>query len=306
MSSSERRPAGGPRKIPEKLPEIETIQYGEKLGQGHFSEVYEGVYKNEFPVAIKVIERGSDHLISTEIQLLQDLRGLPHIVQLYEVIHKENTVLVFELVKSLDTDDFFDELTPKRLKFCLKALCTALQAAHRKGVVHRDIKLENVMISEDFSDLKVIDWGCGTYITDSMSPKAGSRTVRSPEMLLGYRGYGSAGDCWAVGAFIYDVLTDGRIPWKAKSSPEALGKMSTIFGGSALFGLAKKLDIDVDEQAAALMNHHAKHTIDSFFSEDCSDLVDDNLVDLMHHLLEIDPSKRYTMDQALGHPYFTS
>ena len=104
-SQGKRRPAGGVRRIPKTLPVIDGLKFSEKIGQGHFSEVYEGMYKEKTPVAIKLIERGSEHLISLEVELLEKLRGLPNIVQLFEVIKKENTVLVFELVNSLDIDD---------------------------------------------------------------------------------------------------------------------------------------------------------------------------------------------------------
>ncbi|EAX88822.1 CAMK family protein kinase [Trichomonas vaginalis G3] len=301
---SHRRSTSGPRKIPDRLPDIPSIRFYQKLGQGHFSEVYEGLYKDKIPAAIKVIERGSSHLISTEVQLLQDLRNLPHIIQLFEVIHDENTVLVFELVKSLDIDDFFDYLTPHKLKTVLKYLIIATNEAHKKGIVHRDIKLANIMITEDFSDLKLIDWGCGTYITDSMSPKAGSRTVRSPEMLLGYRAYGTGGDCWAIGTFIFDILTDGQIPWKAKTSSEVLIHMSRIFGGDNLCDLAYKLDIEPEREFRKRMRREPTRTLESYFDSNCRDLVDDQLVDLMKKLLTIDPAKRYTTDQALNHPYF--
>lgn len=300
---SRRRPAGGPRKIPDKLPEIEGLKYGEKLGEGHFSEVYEGTYKGE-EVAIKVIERGSDHLISTEIGLLQELRGSPNIIQFYEMFKLENTVLIFELVKSLNPDDFFDYLTPETLKFVVKSLCTATQAAHMKGIVHRDIKLANIMVGKKFTDLKLIDWGCGTKCSDSMSPKAGSRTVRSPEMLLGYRGYRTAGDCWAVGVFIYEIMTGSYIPWKAKTSVDALFKMAKIFGGKNLLDIAGNYDIEIDEVLLELDKIRAQETLETHFSEDCADLADPLLIDLMKKLLELDPAKRYNMDQALSHPYF--
>jgi serine/threonine protein kinase len=52
-------------------------------------------------VAIKVIERGSERLVAAEIAFLQRLRGLPHIIQLLQVITQDHTFLVFELCKGM-------------------------------------------------------------------------------------------------------------------------------------------------------------------------------------------------------------
>lgn len=305
MSSGRRRkPAGGPRKQLETLPTIDGLEFGKKLGQGHFSEVYEGIYKGKYPAAIKVIERGSSHLIELEIELLKKLKGQPHIIQLYEVINDETTILVFELVKSLSIDDFFDGLTSKNLKYIIRWLIEATHAAHKKGILHRDIKLGNIMITDDYHDLKLIDWGCGCYISDSMSSKAGSRTCRSPEMLLGYRNYGTGGDVWAIGCFIFYILTDSVIPWKARTSEDVIVALSKIYGSKPFLNLAEKYDLVIDELLIKKMSRKPRKTLEAYFDENCSDLVDPNLVDLMKKLLTIDPEERITLPEALEHPYF--
>jgi casein kinase II subunit alpha len=299
-----RKPAGGARRVPKELPTIEGLKFMEKIGQGHFSEVYNGIYKGKTPVAIKLIERGSEHLISLEIELLEKLKGLSNIVQLFEVVRKENTILIFELVNSLDIEDFFDELDSDRLKWLIKNLLIAAKGAHSKGIVHRDIKLGNIMVSEDFTQFRLIDWGCGAYVTDYMSSKAGSRTCRSPEMLLGCTNYGTACDDWAVGAFIFFILTDGELPWKAKTSSEALIKMSKIFGGENILKLAEKYSLEAEDDVINKMYKKPKRSFEYYFAKSCDDLVDPKLVDLMKKLLTLDPENRYTIDDALNHPYF--
>ena len=306
MSSGQRkrRPAGGPRKVPKELPVIECLEFYEKIGQGHFSEVYRGRYRGQIPVAIKLIERGSEHLIQTEIQILEDLRGQPNIVQLFEVIHEDWTILVFELVSTLSLDDFFDELDAPRLKWVIHNLCIATKAAHSKNIVHRDIKIGNVMISEDFKSLRLIDWGCGSYINDNMSSKAGSRSVRSPEMLLGLKDYGTGCDNWAVGIFIFYILTDGEIPWKCRTNSETLIAMSKVFGGNNIKALASKLHLRVEDDVRTLMKAEPNRTFEHYFADSCEDLLDPKLIDLMKKLLVLDPENRFTMEDALNHPYF--
>lgn len=270
MSSSPRekkkkkRPAYGERRILEELPEIEDLEFGDCIGQGHFSHVYNGMYHGNTPVAIKVIERGSERLIATEVHLLQILQGAPHIIQLLEVIEKENTLLIFELLSGLDVDDVFDKITLRRFRFLLKSLLEALAAAHSRGIVHRDVKLGNILVAPHFRDVKLIDWGCGCEISDSMSSKAGSRQCRPPEMLLGFRDYGGSCDIWAVGVFIVFMLTGGVIPWKARTSNEALAIMSEYFGADPIRNMAQKYDLEIPEELEENLSTETRPLEDTF------------------------------------------
>ena len=133
------------------------------------------------------------------------------------------------------------------------------------------------MVNESFTELRLIDWGCGAYISEKMSSKAGSRTCRSPEMLLGCSDYGTGCDNWAVGAFIFFILTDGELPWKAKTSTEALIKMSKIFGGDNIINLAEKLDLEVDEELLKKMTPKPTRSFEHYFSKTCDDHVDPKL-----------------------------
>jgi serine/threonine protein kinase len=175
-----------------ELPPVSFLTYGKCLGSGHFSHVYEGTYRETHPAAIKVIERGSERTVEKEIAILTRLRGLPHIIQLYEVINVSCTLLVFELLNGIDPETYYRDITLDRFRHVLRSLLTALKAAHDAGIVHRDVKLGNILISEDWNDVRLIDWGCGCEISDHMSHRAGSRSVRSIEMFLEYDGYGTA------------------------------------------------------------------------------------------------------------------
>ena len=296
-------PPYGERKILEKIPDIPYLKFGKIIGRGNFSHVYKGLYKDKYKVAIKVIERGSERMLETEIELLEDLRGAPHIVQLYEVLKEPQTMLVFERVKNIDRDIFYDYLTLDQVRFLLKCLFQALEAAHKLEIVHRDVKLGNILITPDFSDVKLIDWGCGTYISDSMSSKAGSRSCRPPEMLLGYRNYGEKCDIWAMGILILMLLSDGTLPWKARNSNKSLSVLASYFGGKELYEITNRLHLPNDELPFNI-EQPAQHTIESVFSEDFEDLFDPDLIDLMHQCLNLDLEKRPTATQALKHKFF--
>ena len=295
----------GERKVLQELPQVDSLQFGEVLGFGHFSHVYSGIYKNKYEVAIKVIERGSKRLVQKEIDLLEKLRGLPNIIQLFEVIDtEETTLLVFERCHSISSAEFFDTVTLPRFKHVLRCLFTALQAAHEHGIVHRDVKLGNIMISPDYSTVKLIDWGCSSIIKDKMSSKAGSRTCRSLEMLLGYEGYETAGDMWSMGSFIYYVLCGGVLPWREPNSWLTIVKLASYFGRRNTLELANFLNCKLPEDVVEAIHKATPTRLSANYSEKMKDLQDPNLIDLMQHLLNIHYENRYSAEDALNHPFF--
>jgi serine/threonine protein kinase len=295
----------GERRTMQQLPKIDYLQFGPIIGFGHFSHVYEGLYRNKFLAAVKVIERGSERLVEREIEILARLRHIPHIIQLYEVIQEENYLLVFELFKGMDQEAFFEEVTVDRLRFVLQCLFRALKFAHRNNIVHRDIKLGNILVSTDWQDVKLIDWGCGCEIKDRLSAKAGSRTVRSPEMLMGYGAYGIMGDMWAMGALIYYILCGGDIPWKAATSGETIALMASFIGRRKTFELAKHYGYVMTPELEEDVRSAVPRKWRDSYSPDLGHLRDPDLIDLMHRLLCPDMEDRLTAEQALDHGFFT-
>lgn len=292
-----------PKKRLEVLPKIEGLEYGKCIGEGFFSRVFSGHYNGQ-KVAIKVIERGSDESIRHEISILEVLKGANHIVQLLNVFETEATILVFEYVPSISKNHFYARLSASRIRRVLKKLLEATAAAHERNVIHRDIKYGNIMVLPHYAGVKLIDWGCAENVSDDMETKAGSRWCRSPEMLLGYRSYGKAGDMWAIGVFIFEILTKGKIPWKANTTPLLLQKLTPYFGGKSFMELAEKLKLELSESIINSIQTEKTKSLSSAFSHSMNELADDRLISLMNSLLQVDPSKRPTAQEALAHSYF--
>jgi hypothetical protein len=87
------------------LPQIPHLTFGECVGAGNFSQVYAGTYQGR-PSAIKIIERGSDRAVEHEIVILSALSGGPHIIQLYEAISTETTLLIFRFSREYQSTNF--------------------------------------------------------------------------------------------------------------------------------------------------------------------------------------------------------
>ena len=292
-----------PRKQFDSIYNIKNLIIKDRIGQGHFSEVFSGFYKDN-PCAIKVIERGNENVISTEIQILNKLKGCPNIIDLIDVINDETTIIIFELVDSIKIDDFYKKVTPLTLKLFLHNILEALNFAHINGIIHRDVKMGNILISKDLKKIKLIDWGCGTFISHSMSSRAGSRTIRSPEMLLGFKDYSYYGDSWAFGVLILSILTKGIIPWKKQSSEENLISLSKYFGSKKIKKLSLLIELPIQSNLMSELYVSPKFNLNDLFDESMNNLINSDLLDLMDSFLEINFQKRISPKDALNHKYF--
>lgn len=335
------------RKVIDHFPDIDYLKINECIGKGTFSHVYKGIYHEKDQVAIKIIDRGSDFLINNEIEILTKLKGLPYIIQLYEVIYsdqfendedsrngKDNensndenisksasnehqtthlkpstfsklALLVFEYLDGINGLSLYQSFSLDQIKILLRSILEALSAAHDLGVVHRDVKLSNIFILKNFSEVKLIDWGCAAFVNECMSSKSGSRECRPPEMLLGYQNYGCGCDIWALGIVILFILTGGIVPWKARTSGITLIKMSEYVGGNCLIEYAKKLNIEVDLSISEKFYDEPQRSIESDFNESLSkDILNDDLIKLMKKCLTIDYKLRPTAKDLLESPFF--
>jgi serine/threonine protein kinase len=295
-STSERRAV--------RLPDVPYLTFGACLGEGHFSHVYQGFYHETRPAAIKVIERGSERIVEKEIDLLTRLRGLPHIIQLYEVIRSDGTLLVFELLNDMDESAYYENITVDRFRHVLRCLLVALKSAHDAGVVHRDVKLGNILISPDWAEVRLIDWGCGCLISDHMSHRAGSRSIRSIEMLMGYDGYGTGADMWAVGVLILTTLCGGDHPWRCDNSWETVIGIARYMGSQAVHELAKRYGLDMPDEVAGAIYGMGTQSLSQCFDRSMAHLRDPRLIDLMARLIAVKLEERLNPEAALAHPFF--
>jgi serine/threonine protein kinase len=285
------------------LPDVEGLKIGVCIGDGHFSHVYEGDY-NGIPVAVKVLERGSAELQSNEIDILTRLRGVDHIVQLLEVVRADHILLIFERLHSIDIETLLDRISLHLFRVYLRCVLRALEGAHARGIVHRDVKPGNVMVSPDWRTIKLIDWGCGAFVSNNMDLRAGSKICRPPEMMLGYQQYGTPSDIWAVGALILYFICDGTVPWGGRTNADALGRLSRFHPPGSIEALARRLAIPVPAACRLLRDGEDVADIESEFSEDFADLCHPDLIALAKLLLTIDPEKRPTATVALQHKFF--
>jgi len=206
-----------------------------KIGQGGMAKVYlaercDNEYRKQ--VAIKVISRGLDSAsilrhFCTERQILADLDH-PYIARLLDGGTTEDGVpyLIMEHVDGKRIDNFCDEhrlSIVERLQLFLK-VCSAVQYAHQRNVIHRDLKPGNILITAE-GNPKLLDFGVAKLLDKELSVQPSTRTITgpwlmtpeyaSPEQVQGHTASVST-DIYSLGVLLYKLLS-GHHPYRIKN-----------------------------------------------------------------------------------------
>lgn len=212
----------------------ERYQVREMLGQGSMGIVFAAHdSKTGQNVAIKVLNR-TDVAVDAA-RFVREGRALmrmssPHVVRVHEVSEApgQGPYLVLERLEG----QTFAQLSPlgtiwpwPSVVECAAQVCLALAEAHAAGIVHRDIKLSNLFVTNERM-VKVLDFGIaklidpdGSLTTLTKEKVLGSPRFMSPEQVTSPRSVDARTDLWALGVVMYRLLT-GRFPFEGASTVE--------------------------------------------------------------------------------------
>ena len=209
------------------------LVFDRSIGEGAVGEV-----KVASPVgiphlrfAVKIIKKTRENdknfkYFKTEVDTLKELDH-PHIVRFFECYHDtQNHYTVMELCQGPVLVRLVEKTKglPENLvrKFAYQALC-AVNYLHHVGVAHRDIKLDNFMLTSkdlDKADLKLIDFGLSSSFRDNrLKSHVGTPWYLAPEVLRKSEGYTEACDAWSLGVMFYIMVT-GEQPFKGRNNNE--------------------------------------------------------------------------------------
>ena len=227
---------------------FEKYTIGEIIGKGGFGIVYSGIRKKDnLRVAIKELPKAKYFRmcerknLPIEIALLDQVSNVPGVVSLidfYEI--PTSYFIVMERFNSKDMFDFISETGPLSdnvARQLFHQILTTVCECHAQGVLHRDIKDENILIDLNTNQLKLIDFGSGTYLHDGVYTEFEGTRVYSPPEWIKYRRYKADGlTVWSLGILLYDMLLgdvpfetddhirDGSLHWKSDVIISSLAK----------------------------------------------------------------------------------
>lgn len=304
-------------KLPDHLAQSESPFYRKPgnesvVGSGTYGKVFKGkhVYSGRL-VALKKIrmEGEKDGFPVTavrEIKLLQSLRH-ENIVALQEVmIEKDDCYMVFEYL-SHDLTGLLNHpsftLDPAQRKHLAKQLFEGLDYLHVRGVLHRDIKAANILVSSD-GILKLADFGLARFYSKHHLNDYTNRVItiwyRSPELLLGETQYTAAVDVWSAACVMVEIFTRHAIFPGDGTEINQLDKIYNILGTP---NKVEWPDLTKMEWFELLRPGYRKPNI---FAEKYKEKVPIAAFDLLASMFHYDPEKRPSAAEVLEHPYFTT
>ncbi|XP_059057603.1 uncharacterized protein LOC131851174 [Achroia grisella] len=216
------------------------LMTGKVLGKGHFARVEEATHRIiGKKVAIKIIdltcikEEYARRNLHREPRVMAKLRH-PCIAALYEtMMHGPRLYVAMEAAGGGDLCALVlgargagaratgaGGLPEARARPLAAQLVSAVRHMHARGVVHRDLKMENIMLDHSKQYIKIVDFGLSNVWSagGALRTPCGSLEYAAPELFLDGRRYGPEVDLWSIGVIVYGMVTGG-LPFTGAECP---------------------------------------------------------------------------------------
>jgi serine/threonine protein kinase len=284
---------------------VEDITLMDKIGKGSFGEVYISKKKNTSQIfAAKKIAKSLafnekiKKYFNNEIYILKNISH-PNIIKLYEIKQTiNNFYLLFDYCNGGGLSNCLEQFMKKNNKpfteeivqYLLKKIVSGLYYLHKNKIIHRDLKLDNILVHfpdlQDRKDMnivkaeiKIIDFGFARYLRDEDLAQSvlGSPINMAPQLLAKLKkidhqetfGYDDKVDIWSLGTIAYELLV-GAPPFTANTYDELMEKVN-----KGQYAIPKSLKL----------------------SKQC--------VSLLNGLLQHDPKARLGVDDVIYHEFLT-
>ena len=262
---------------------FDKYEVKQKIGKGKFSLVRSGINKEtKMTIAIKILskknmDKSDMELAKIEIDILR-IAQHPNIIKLYDVFENEDYIyIIMEKCNGGDLLSYFERYEYKlpETKICeiIHKLAMAIYYLHSYGIIHRDLKLDNILMTDlsDKADIRLVDFGVSKIIGDDekCTESYGTLSFVAPEILEG-KPYDKSVDLWSLGIIAYTLLC-GFLPFDDKYSEREIVRKT----------IHNPIPYDIN--------------IWGYYSPEAKIFV--------NGLLQKKPEKRYTIKEVLEHPW---
>lgn len=248
-----------------KHPVLGDFRIQKELGGGKQANIF--IAESEafgFRVAMKMLKRNVD--AAKEVEIAQQVSS-PYVLTIFD--HFEDVGEQFIMMEYVDGEPLLDNLVRRQFipegeaKLMFKKIAAAIRNLHKNNIVHRDIKLENIILDKS-GNIRLIDFDFAKQNNNLMTTLCGSPSYSAPEIIL-RRPYTQAVDIWAMGVVLY-ALTIGQFPFNGTNINEIFHE---ILEAEPLIPMS----------------------------------LSNELQQLLHGLLNKIPERRLSMDHIMEHPW---
>jgi cyclin-dependent kinase 10 len=328
----------------------EKIEKKSRLGEGAYGIVYQGEIKRNNRVIKVAVKRNFGEPDITGISSLREMSYLsffnhPCITKLKGVtkgdpfekdkngrgamtplpgnrrdnLTEDSHHFVLEFADG-DLEDFYPKCNDYySLKVIMCQVLLGLEFVHSKGVIHRDLKPGNILVSIGKDGLpyaKIIDFGLACHPTHYRPSTPGTVThwYRAPEICCRYDYYDYSSDMWSLGCVFYEIIIkDPIINILKDDNKEVFRKIinyasediTSVYLNEYTSGGAGRFKHNYKKKNKKSIENILKETIDIRKFNDCGGGTLDEMVYIIENLLILDPRKRLTATECLDHEFFS-
>lgn len=263
------------------------------IGRGSFASVFIGLIelgeKNKL-VAVKkfegISEKNQIKSLEAEIYALQSLKH-KNVVECVDIKNKKDTIfLILELCNRGTLEDYVlnNDLCEAEIRYLFRQIAEGLQHIHSKNFIHRDIKLNNILLNEDV--VKIADFGEARKINkgDNASTFKGTLPCMNPQMFEG-KNYTNKGDIFSLGVTLYFMYYKSN-PWFKKTADNE--KVCNSYPE-----LLKRYE-------ELLRNDEVSNEIFEYYPDISISIP---ARDLIKNMIQFKEEKRFNIEDVMKHPY---
>ncbi|KAK3232768.1 hypothetical protein CYMTET_56895 [Cymbomonas tetramitiformis] len=293
------------------LRKYEIVQ---KLGKGAYGIVWKAIdKKTRETVALKKIFDAFQNATDAqrtfrEIMFLQELNNHENIIRLLNVLKAENDRDIYLIFEFMETDlhaviraNILEEI---HKQYTMYQLFKCLKYMHSAELLHRDVKPSNLLLNSE-CQVKLADFGLArsvaqldddTGASPILTDYVATRWYRAPEILLGSTKYTFGVDMWSSGCILGELL-GGKPMFQGTSTMNQLDKIMEITGRPS------QEDIDSIQSPFAATMLESLPPVEARSLRELFPNASPEAEDLLRRLLQFNPCKRISAEEALRHPY---
>ncbi|AFM98372.1 protein kinase domain-containing protein [Encephalitozoon hellem ATCC 50504] len=283
---------------------IEKYQIYQRMGRGKYSEVFEG-RKDKEKIVIKTLKPVRKAKICREVLILKSLEHKNIIKLMDVVVDSESQIysLIFEYIEHEEYSKIFEELSYEDIIEYSRQILSALEYCHSMGIIHRDIKPQNMVINQARREIKIIDWGLAEFYhpKKEYSVRVASRYYKGPELLVNYPYYDYSLDIWSFGCVLAELIFKKRPFFHGESNSDQLVKIARVLGYTDLRKYIEKYRIP---PLGPKHEGAGERVLLSSFIQPGKAALYANVIDLLEKILVYDHQNRPTASECLKHQLF--